>query len=53
MEGSERDVFVEIKDLQICEKQEDELNSRKKKITLKFSLTKGSYATMAVRKIVG
>ena len=51
MEGDERDVFVEVKTMEISELEKDELNENMKKVTLKFSLSKGSYATMVVRKL--
>ena len=40
-EGSERDLFVEIKDLEVIEKKEDT-------VKIKFFLQKGSYATEAI-----
>jgi len=52
MEGELRKVFVEVKDLKIGKKVDDELNSEKKKVKVSFTLPKGSYATMAIRKIV-
>lgn len=52
LEGNFRKVLVEIKDLEIGRATKDELNSGKKKIKLNFSLPKGSYATMVVRKII-
>lgn len=52
LEGNFRKVLVEIKDLEIGKATKDELNAGRKKIKLNFSLTKGSYATMAVRKLI-
>lgn len=52
MEGGMRKVCVDVKDFSFAE-SEDELNKGKKKAVLKFSLPKGSYATMVVRKIFG
>ncbi|MBS3140296.1 tRNA pseudouridine(13) synthase TruD [Candidatus Woesearchaeota archaeon] len=51
-EGELRTVFVEVKDLVINNSEKDDLNSGKKKVKVSFSLPKGSYATMAVRKMV-
>lgn len=51
--GELRKVFVEVKDLKIGPPQKDELNKGKKKVSVLFSLGKGSYATMVVRAIVG
>ncbi|MBS3116967.1 tRNA pseudouridine(13) synthase TruD [Candidatus Woesearchaeota archaeon] len=50
-EGELRQVVVEVKDLSIGNLQDDELNQGMKKVKLTFSLPKGSYATMVVRKI--
>ena len=52
LEGDLRDVFVEVKYLQISDVEEDELNEGKKKVKVSFFLSKGSYATMVVRKLV-
>lgn len=52
LEGELRNVFVEVKDLMIGKKSKDELNSGKKKAKVRFTLPKGSYATMTVRRIV-
>ena len=49
--GNERSLVVEPRDLEICPPEDDELNPGKKKHLLKFSLQKGSYATMVVRSI--
>lgn len=50
--GEMRKAFVEVKQLQIGEEQEDELNVYQKKRKISFILGKGSYATMAIRAIV-
>ncbi|MBT6774144.1 tRNA pseudouridine(13) synthase TruD, partial [Candidatus Woesearchaeota archaeon] len=50
MEGDLRNAFVDITDLKIGVTEEDELNINKKKVKVLFSLGKGSYATMVVRK---
>ncbi|MBU0459933.1 MAG: tRNA pseudouridine(13) synthase TruD [Nanoarchaeota archaeon] len=52
LEGEERQAFVEIKDLEIGKLEQDELNHYKHKIKIKFSLSKGSYATMVIRKLL-
>ncbi len=52
LEGELRTIFVEIKNLKVGQAEGDELNSGKKKVKLSFSLGKGSYATMVVKKIV-
>ncbi len=51
VEGEWRQVFCEVNGLAIDELKKDELNSGRKKVTVTFSLPKGSYATMLVRKI--
>ncbi|MFA6461004.1 MAG: tRNA pseudouridine(13) synthase TruD [Candidatus Woesearchaeota archaeon] len=51
LEGEERAGFVEVKDLKIGKLEQDELNSGKQKVTLTFTLGKGSYATMCVRNL--
>ncbi|MFH1054104.1 MAG: tRNA pseudouridine(13) synthase TruD [Candidatus Woesearchaeota archaeon] len=48
-EGGERDIIAEIKNLEISDLHDDELNKGKKKCILDFELGKGSYATEAVR----
>lgn len=47
--GSERKLYSEVKDLDIGELEDDELNPGKKKVLLKFSLGKGSYATEVIK----
>ena len=49
LEGELRSAFVEIKDLRIDELQPDELNAGQQKITICFTLPKGSYATMLIK----
>lgn len=53
LEGSFRKAMAEIVDLKIGKAEKDELNPGKKKVKLSFSLGKGSYATMAVRALIG
>ncbi len=50
--GEMRKGFIEVKDLKIGSSQKDELNKGKKKVSVSFSLGKGSYATVVVRAIV-
>ena len=52
LEGEWRNVLVEVKELNIGKKVADELNSGKKKAKVSFSLPKGSYATIVIKKIV-
>jgi tRNA(Glu) U13 pseudouridine synthase TruD len=47
--GTERKLYVEIKDLKIGELENDELNIGMKKIKVSFSLGKGSYATEVIK----
>lgn len=48
-EGSERDLFVNIKNFKIESIDNDELNKQKNKVKLKFTLEKGSYATNVIK----
>ncbi|MBT3814481.1 tRNA pseudouridine(13) synthase TruD [Candidatus Woesearchaeota archaeon] len=52
LEGDLRNAFVDVKDLKIGKTEKDELNTGKKKVKVYFSLGKGSYATMVVRKLI-
>ncbi len=52
-EGELRKAFTKVKDLKVGNWEDDELNKGKCKLTLSFSLGKGSYATMVIRKIIG
>ena len=52
LEGALRDAFVEVKDLKVGKVEKDELNVGKKKIKILFSLGKGSYATIVIKKIL-
>jgi tRNA pseudouridine13 synthase len=51
-DGGERKLYAEIKDLEIGELAEDELNPGMKKCNVKFSLGKGSYATEAIKEMM-
>ena len=50
-EGSERELYAEVKDMKIGELEKDELNKGKKKVKISFSLDKGSYATEVVKAL--
>ncbi|MEK6939536.1 MAG: tRNA pseudouridine(13) synthase TruD [Nanoarchaeota archaeon] len=52
LEGELRTVFVEVKDLKVGKKEKDQLNPGKKKMKVSFTLPKGSYATMAIKRMV-
>lgn len=52
LEGELRSAFIEVQDLKIGELEDDELNSGQKKVTLIFTLPKGSYATMVIKKLL-
>lgn len=47
-EGDERSAFLKINDFKIISAEKDELNKNKEKITVKFFLPKGSYATVLI-----
>jgi len=51
VDGDERKLYTAINGLSIGELEDDELNSGKKKVLLKFSLGKGSYATEAIKEM--
>lgn len=51
-EGTERDLFVELKNLKIGKLENDELNKGKKKCVISFKLPKGAYATMAIKTML-
>jgi len=50
-EGGLRKAKIKVHDLEISELEDDELNQGKKKVTIKFFLEKGSYATEAIRQL--
>ncbi len=52
LEGEMRDLFVEVQDLEIDEFEEDDLNEGKKKVRITFTLGKGSYATLVIKRII-
>ena len=51
-EGTERNMFAEIKDFKIINKSKDELNNKKYKIKVRFTLPKASYATEVIRQLI-
>ena len=48
-EGSERELYADVRGLKIEELRDDELNKGMKKVKIKFSLGRGSYATEVVK----
>ena len=50
-EGDERKITEGAKDLKIGKLEDDEINTGKKKVQIKFKLTKGSYATEFLRQL--
>ncbi len=53
LQGELRSVMVEVQDLKVGTVQEDEFHPGKKKVLMSFTLTKGSYATMVVKGMLG
>ncbi|MBL7056576.1 tRNA pseudouridine(13) synthase TruD [Candidatus Woesearchaeota archaeon] len=47
-EGEGRKGFVKVNDFEILKEEKDELNESKEKMIVKFSLPKGSYATVLI-----
>ena len=52
LEGELRKAIVPVHDLEVGRKTKDELNSGKKKVEISFTLSKGSYATMVIKRII-
>ena len=52
LEGEMRKAFVDVNDLVIGNAEEDEFHAEKKKVKVSFVLSKGSYATMAIRAMM-
>lgn len=52
LEGDLRLVRSNISNLKISKEELDEINANKKKITISFSLNKGSYATIVIKNII-
>ncbi len=50
-EGELRNAFVDVKNFKLGSLEEDDLNIGKKKVRVSFTLGKGSYATMVIRKL--
>lgn len=51
LEGELRSAYIPIADFS-CKTEPDEINQNKNKLVVSFSLPKGSYATMVVRKLM-
>ncbi|MBS3127786.1 tRNA pseudouridine(13) synthase TruD [Candidatus Woesearchaeota archaeon] len=51
IEGTERNLFMELHDFSLGELEEDELHPEKKKVRIQFTLGKGSYATEVIRQL--
>ncbi len=51
VEGTLRDAFVKADNLELGKPEDDELNSGMNKLRIKFSLPKGSYATIVVKAL--
>jgi tRNA pseudouridine13 synthase len=52
MEGELRSVFVDVKDMLIGTLEDDDLHDGMKKVRVTFTLPKGSYATMVIRRVM-
>ena len=50
-EGTDRDLFFELKDLRVLEIGNDELSKNKEKVKIRFTLPKSCYATTALEFI--
>lgn len=50
VEGELRSLFVPVTDILFAKPEDDELNPQKHKLNVHFTLPKGSYATMAIKK---
>lgn len=51
LEGVKRPIFAKVKNLEIGNLQNDELNKNKKKLLLKFDLNKSCYATEFIKQL--
>ena len=49
--GTEREFIVKVNDFSATELEDDDLNINKKKVKIKFFLSKGSYATIVIKKM--
>ena len=52
-EGTTRRIYADVSELSVGKLEEDELNQGMKKILVKFTLGKGSYATNVIREMFG
>ena len=50
--GVYRDCFMDVKGFKILDIDKDELNEGKKKVTIRFSLSRGCYTTAVLREIM-
>jgi len=50
-EGDKRNLLIEVKDLKILEQGKDELNNKRFKVRLSFTLPKAAYATTFIKSI--
>ncbi|MFZ2456569.1 MAG: tRNA pseudouridine(13) synthase TruD [Candidatus Altiarchaeia archaeon] len=50
--GEYRDCYIPVEGLELTDAGPDELNPGKNKVTIRFSLKKGSYATVLLREIM-
>ena len=51
-EGGERNAFIKVNDFEIIKSEKDELNERKVKMIVSFSLPKGCYATVMINYLL-
>lgn len=51
-EGSLRRAFADFRNFQVADLEEDDLNMAKNKMSVKFDLPKGAYATVLLREIM-
>ncbi len=51
-EGTYRRAFADFRNFEVLEIEDDDLNMNKNKMTVKFDLPKGSYATVFLREIM-
>jgi tRNA pseudouridine13 synthase len=50
-EGNSRRIFADVRELSVGKLEEDELNSGMKKVRVKFTLGRGSYATIVIKEM--
>lgn len=51
-EGDDRNMYINVENLNISDLEDDELNENSKKLKLKFFLPKGCYATSFIRQLM-